>query len=78
MSVLDVKYNQEMSNFVLSVIMEQKHYDYEKDDYVDIGISTFKDWLKDTKNLIGKFPFGYLVSPIPCSTARKIIINFPF
>lgn len=60
MSVLDVKYNQEMSNFVLSVIMEQKHYDYEKDDYVDIGISTFKDWLKDTKNLTGKFPFGYL------------------
>ena len=60
MSVLDVKYNQEMSNFVLSVIMEQKHYDYEKDDYVDIGISTFKDWLKDTKNLVGKFPFGYL------------------
>lgn len=60
MSVLDVKYNQEMSNFVLSVIMEQRHYDYERDDYIDIGISTFKDWLKDTKNLIGKFPFGYL------------------
>lgn len=60
MSVLDVKYNQEMTNFVLSVIMEQKNYDYDKDDYIDIGISTFKDWLKDTKNITGKFPFGYL------------------
>jgi hypothetical protein len=60
MSVLDVKYNQEMTNFVLSVIMEQTTYDYDKDDYVDIGISTFKDWLKETKNLTGKYPFGYL------------------
>lgn len=60
MSVLDVKYNQEMTNFVLSVIMEQKNYDYDRDDYIDIGISTFKDWLKETKNLTGKYPFGYL------------------
>lgn len=60
MSVLDVKYNQEMTNFVLSVIMEQTTYDYDSDDYVDIGISTFKDWLKETKSITGKYPFGYL------------------
>lgn len=52
----------DMEKIVRKLVYEQRLYDYTKLDYVDIAIDTFKTWLKETKDLKGKFPMSYLIN----------------
>lgn len=67
----------DMEKIVRKIINEQKLYDYTKLDYIDIAIDTFKTWLKDTKNLKGKFPMSYLINKYFDEFTNFIFANRP-
>jgi hypothetical protein len=67
----------ELETIIRKVIYEQRLYDYTKFDYIDIAIDTLKTWLKDTKNLTGKFPMSYLINKYYDEFTDFIFANRP-
>ena len=53
----------QLTEIIEKVIAENKKYlDFSRTDYIDIALDVFKDWLKNTKKIIGKQPLSLLMN----------------